>query len=72
VALPESGAGDGNRTHGSSLGSLGITIIRRPLEADSSRVIVDQANTLQGKDAHVGRLSDYRNRQRLVELIVDG
>jgi hypothetical protein len=26
----ESGAGDGNRTHGSSLGSLGITIIRRP------------------------------------------
>src|SRR3979409_2722482 len=24
------GAGDGNRTHGSSLGSLGITIIRRP------------------------------------------
>jgi hypothetical protein len=25
-----SGAGDGNRTHGSSLGSLGITIIRRP------------------------------------------
>jgi hypothetical protein len=30
LALPESGAGDGNRTHGSSLGSLGITIIRRP------------------------------------------
>jgi hypothetical protein len=29
----KSGAGDGNRTHGSSLGSLGITIIRRPLEA---------------------------------------
>jgi hypothetical protein len=27
----KSGAGDGNRTHGSSLGSLGITIIRRPL-----------------------------------------
>src|ERR1019366_2437978 len=27
----EGGAGDGNRTHGSSLGSLGITIIRRPL-----------------------------------------
>jgi hypothetical protein len=26
----KSGAGDGNRTHGSSLGSLGITIIRRP------------------------------------------
>jgi hypothetical protein len=32
LRLPESGAGDGNRTHGSSLGSLGITIIRRPLE----------------------------------------
>jgi hypothetical protein len=30
---PGSGAGDGNRTHGSSLGSLGITIIRRPLRA---------------------------------------
>jgi hypothetical protein len=30
LALPEDGAGDGNRTHGSSLGSLGITIIRRP------------------------------------------
>ena len=27
------GAGDGNRTHGTSLGSLGITIIRRPLWA---------------------------------------
>ena len=25
------GAGDGNRTHGTSLGSWGITIIRRPL-----------------------------------------
>ena len=25
------GAGDENRTHGTSLGSLGITIIRRPL-----------------------------------------
>ena len=24
------GAGDGNRTHGTSLGSWGITIIRRP------------------------------------------
>src|SRR3984957_10532893 len=33
LALPESGAGDGNRTHGSSLGSLGITIIRRPHRA---------------------------------------
>jgi hypothetical protein len=32
------GAGDGNRTHGSSLGSLGITIIRRPRrEPDCSR-----------------------------------
>ena len=30
LALRGSGAGDGNRTHGSSLGSLGITIIRRP------------------------------------------
>jgi hypothetical protein len=35
LALPENGAGDGNRTHGSSLGSLGITIIRRPLERRS-------------------------------------
>src|ERR1700719_1603464 len=33
----KSGAGDGNRTHGSSLGSLGITIIRRPLKAQTSR-----------------------------------
>jgi hypothetical protein len=30
TCLKGSGAGDGNRTHGSSLGSLGITIIRRP------------------------------------------
>ena len=34
----EIGAGDGNRTHGSSLGSLGITIIRRPRSRDSMRV----------------------------------
>ena len=33
LSQPEDGAGDGNRTHGSSLGSLGITIIRRPREA---------------------------------------
>lgn len=26
----EAGAGDGNRTHGTSLGSWGITIIRHP------------------------------------------
>jgi hypothetical protein len=41
-----SGAGDGNRTHGSSLGSLGITIIRRPRQGDSSRPRERMANPL--------------------------
>jgi hypothetical protein len=40
----KSGAGDGNRTHGSSLGSLGITIIRRPRNSDSSRPRERMAN----------------------------
>ena len=39
-----SGAGDGNRTHGSSLGSLGITIIRRPPPRQCIRAAHRRAN----------------------------
>src|SRR3984957_10210418 len=42
------GAGDGNRTHGSSLGSLGITIIRRPRKLDSKRLTEVSANHTTG------------------------
>ena len=45
LALPESGAGDGNRTHGSSLGSLGITIIRRPPPRHCSPMLMRAAIT---------------------------
>jgi hypothetical protein len=45
LALPENGAGDGNRTHGSSLGSLGITIIRRPPPAHCSPMVMRAAIT---------------------------
>jgi hypothetical protein len=44
----KSGAGDGNRTHGSSLGSLGITIIRRPPKLDSKRLTEVSANHATG------------------------
>jgi hypothetical protein len=46
------GAGDGNRTHGSSLGSLGITIIRRPRKLDSMRLAEVSANPSAGTPAH--------------------
>ena len=49
LVLPEIGAGDGNRTHGSSLGSLGITIIRRPRRVDSMRPDEGSANRPAGR-----------------------
>jgi hypothetical protein len=45
LSWPGSGAGDGNRTHGSSLGSLGITIIRRPPPRHCSPMLVRAAIT---------------------------
>src|SRR5580704_9585030 len=56
----QSGAGDGNRTHGSSLGSLGITIIRRPRSVDSSRPRERMANSWvrKAKGATVAPLAD--------------
>src|ERR1700721_1385459 len=47
-AMAGIGAGDGNRTHGSSLGSLGITIIRRPPKLDSKRLTEVSANHATG------------------------
>ena len=56
----ECGAGDGNRTHGSSLGSLGITIIRRPLPPDSSRLSQTQANASAA-------ICDLTDRRRVMQ-----
>src|ERR1700722_1062945 len=54
LALSENGAGDGNRTHGSSLGSLGITIIRRPLQLDCNHVPGGPANRASAMAPVVG------------------
>jgi hypothetical protein len=56
----ESGAGDGNRTHGSSLGSLGITIIRRPRKLDSMRLAEVSANPSAGTLAGPSGFEDLR------------
>src|SRR5580693_8481344 len=58
-----SGAGDGNRTHGSSLGSLGITIIRRPRKLDSMRLAEVSANPSAGRPAGPSRFEDLPGRR---------
>jgi hypothetical protein len=68
----EGGAGDGNRTHGSSLGSLGITIIRRPRRADHNSLAAarqlphtDRALQLgRGGDSPVASISTSRSSRQ--------
>jgi hypothetical protein len=58
LAFPEDGAGDGNRTHGSSLGSLGITIIRRPPPLHCSPMLMRAAITsVAALYSHAGKFS---------------
>ena len=55
------GAGDGNRTHGISLGSLGNAIIRRPLGLDvqSNQTNLFWQRLLTTSDNMIKWLSDF-------------